>query len=257
MLKDRIEQLIDSLEGVAGIIVKNDSTGEMIYRHNPNMIFPAASIIKLPILWTLFKAVESGKVKLSDAVHLSSLQRIGGFGILKDLSDGTTVTVVDCAMLMIILSDNIATNYLIQSLGMGTINTVARDDLGMREASLQREMMDSEAKKRGLDNYISPTDVLKFFDALTSSNLLTDESRKKMRNILIGQQCNNKLPADIEDEVIFAHKTGDLPKTEHDAGIMFLKDAITVVVMLKDLKSNADGIAFHNALGQMIFEEYK
>lgn len=256
MLKVMIKDLIDNLNGEAGVVVKNTKTGEVIM-FNEDMVFPSASIIKLPIIWELFKKIESKEIAIDNEIALQECNKVGGFGVLKELHDGLNLSIKDLATLMIILSDNIATNILIDLLGMENINQSSKD-IGMKDTILQRKMMDGEAKKRGLDNFTSPIDVLSILDTFISSDELSNESRDKIIDILKRQQCNNKLPVLIDENVEFAHKTGDLPGVEHDAGILLLENtAIIVVVLTKNLKDNTEGIKFNNNIGKIVYDYFK
>ena len=78
-----------------------------------------------------------------------------------------------------------------------------------------------------------------------------------MLAIMERQQCNNKLPRRMSGERAFAHKTGDLPGTEHDVGILPIQDgALIVVVMTADLRDNEEGIRFHNEVGLLLDRAY-
>lgn len=256
MLKNMIKNLIDQLDGDAGIVVKNMKTGESFMFHE-DILFPSASIIKLPILWKLFKKIEAKQAALKDIILLQDQDKVGGFGILKELHSGLNLSIKDLATLMIILSDNVATNILIDLLGMEAINDSCKD-MGLNATILQRKMMDAEAKKKGLDNFTSPRDILCILENFLTSEDLTNESKIEILDILKKQQCNNKLPVFIDSNVAFAHKTGDLPGVEHDAGILFLEDKpIIIVVLTKNLKDNMEGIKFNNEIGKMVYNYFK
>lgn len=256
MLKVKIEGLISKLNGEVGVVVKNVKTGEIIM-FNEDMVFPSASIIKLPIIWELFRKIESKDISLDNEVALQECSKVGGFGILKELHNGLNLSIKDLATLMIILSDNVATNVLIDLLGMENINQSSKD-IGTKNTILQRKMMDGEAKKKGLDNFTSPIDVSNILEKFLTSYELSNVSRNKIIDILKRQQCNNKLPVLIDKDIAFAHKTGDLPGVEHDAGILFLNNTeIIVVVLTKNLKDNTEGIKFNNNIGKIVYDYFK
>lgn len=255
MLVEKIKNLIKDLNGTCSVIVHDMSGGEKVFI-NEDEIFPAASLIKLWILWKLYAEAERGNVNLDEEIILKEDYKTGGFGILQDMHTGLNLSLRDYATLMIILSDNTATNVLIDYLGMDAINNEIKK-LGMGSTSLQRKMMDAEAKARGLDNFTSAKDTYNILVKISSSPEISMESRQEMIKILLRQQCNNKLPMLLPSGVPFAHKTGDLPGTEHDAGILFVGDVkITVVVMMYGLKSNLEGIKLHNQLGAAIYNYF-
>lgn len=256
MLKNTIKNLIDTLHGDAGVVVKNMKTGESLL-FNEDMVFPSASVIKLPILWELFKRIDAKQAALEDTLVLQESHKVEGFGVLKELHSGLNLSIKDLATLMIILSDNVATNILIDLLDMKNINQSSKE-IGMTATILQRKMMDAEAKKEGLDNFTSPIDVLCILENFLNSESLTKESKMEIMNILKKQQCNNKLPVLIDNNIVFAHKTGDLPGVEHDAGILFLENGpIVIVVLTKNLNDNAEGIKFNNEIGKIVYNYFK
>lgn len=253
--KAQIEKSCRAVDGVCGVAVKNMPDGDD-FALNEKTVFPAASLIKLFILWELFRQVESRQIHLDNRMTLGAGQKVGGFGILKELHDGLDLTVLDLAKLMIILSDNVATNILIERLGMAKINA-AIAGLGARDTKLQRKMMDQEAKERGLDNFTSVHDVTLLLDSLVTTGTLSlgPESVTGFIDILKGQQCNNKIPLLLPPGTVLAHKTGDLPGIEHDAGILFTsRGPVIIVVMTKDLTSNEEGIRLSNKIGRLVFE---
>lgn len=255
MLEEKIKDLLKSLDGRFSVIVHDLSGDEKIFI-NEDEVFPAASIIKLWILWKLYAEADKGKINLDEEIILKENYKVGGFGILRDMHTGLNLSLRDYATLMIILSDNTATNVLIDYLGMDAINEEIKK-LGMDSTSLQRKMMDAEAKARGLDNFTSAKDTYNILAKILRGPEISTELRQEMINILLRQQCNNKLPLLLDPDVQFAHKTGDLPGTEHDAGILFVGDArVAVVVMMYGLKNNFEGIKLHNQLGKTIYQYF-
>ena len=158
---------------------------------------------------------------------------------------------------MIILSDNVATNILIDALGMAKINETIRQQ-GFSHTSLQRKMMDGKAKEQGLDNYTTAYDVKMLLMGLEQqASTLSPASRQQFIDILKRQQCNNKLPKLLPADTSLAHKTGDLPQVEHDAGIMYIEDKpIVVVVLTKALVDNLDGVKFNNVIGKIVYDYF-
>jgi beta-lactamase class A len=254
MLKTLVSKA-QKIDGTVGFVLQ-DLRKNFRRDWNAEEVFPAASVIKLTILWELFRRVDEGELSLHEEMELRETAKVGGFGILKEMHPGLRPSLEDLATLMIILSDNMATNILIDLLGMEAINRTATE-LGLHKTVLQRKMMDGEAKARGLDNFTSPEDMAHLLWHYMESPDLSESSRKIMLNILLRQQCNNKLPLRMPLGAPLAHKTGDLPGTEHDVGILLLpKQPIILVVMTKDLSRNQDGIAFCNKVGELLYTTY-
>lgn len=256
MIRKAITEGIDKLSGSCGLAIHDLETGETVL-NNENEVFPSASIIKLFILWELFRRVDTGEINLCQEIVLQESDKVGGFGILKELHAGLKVTYRDLALLMIVLSDNVATNILIDTLGMANINATIQQQ-GFLHTTLQRKMMDGKAKEQGLDNYTTAYDVMMLLmDLEQQAATLSSASRQQFIDILKRQQCNNKLPMLLPPGTILAHKTGDLPQVEHDAGIMYVKDKpVVVVVLTKDLVNNLEGVKFNNVIGKIVYDYF-
>lgn len=253
MIEGRLEECLKDTAGICAVMVRNFQTGEA-FAHNENVVFPAASLIKLFILLEFFKRIETDELSAEDRVLIKEDHIVPGFGILKEFRPGLCVSYFDLATLMIILSDNVATNILIDKLGMERINARIAS-LGYSATSLQRKMMDAEAKKRGFDNFTSPADVFTLLHDIKSAKILSPEFSEKFIDILKRQQCNNKLPLLLPEGTVMAHKTGDLPLVEHDAGILFAGEtSAIIVVMTKELPDNSAGIRFNNAVGALVYD---
>ena len=126
--------------GTAGIIVQNLATGERVSQ-NEGLIFPAASIIKLPILWTLLRRAARGEIDLHAPTTVQAGDLVGGAGLLWQFHARPTLPLLDLATMMIVLSDNSATNILIDRLTFDGINA-AIQEMGLPNTELQRKMMD-------------------------------------------------------------------------------------------------------------------
>lgn len=251
----KIEELVQGIDGTGAVVIKDLSSPHR-FAILEDEVFPIASLIKLAILWELFARIEKGEISLSDSHVLRESDKVGGFGVLKELHEGLTLTIEDIAKLMIILSDNVATNILIDKLGMEAINETSQL-LGLKDTKLERKMMDADAKARGLDNYSTAADVARILELYVTSDLLSKESRNKMIDIMKRQQCNNKFPRFLPEDYQLAHKTGDLPGIEHDAAIFdFTNRKVIAVVLTKNLKDNEDGVKLCNDIGKLIYDAY-
>lgn len=253
-LQSQLETLIATLPGTAGIIVKDPTTGRSA-TFNAAEPFPAASIIKLSILWAFFEQVEAGRVAANERVSLTADDQVGGSGVLYTLAAGLNPTLLDLATLMITVSDNTATNILIDRLGLEAISqTIAR--LGLTGTQLQRKMMDYARARLGYENITTPADTAALLEQFLHSDKLTAKSRQTMLHILKQQQLNDRLSRDLPENTIFAHKTGTLPgRSEHDAGILYIGERPLILVALtKNLSHSPDAAHFHAQLGRLVYE---
>ncbi|OFL79122.1 MULTISPECIES: serine hydrolase [Fusobacterium] len=227
-----------------GIIIKSLES-EFFLKVGNMEAYPAASLIKLPILYELFN---NSKYNLDEKIEITLKDKVGGFGIIQYLHNNVKLSLRDLAILMIILSDNTATNILIDICGMDNINFTLKK-LGLKDTKLRRKMMDLKSKNMGLDNYTSPYDMVKLLEVLNKN--------EEIISIMKKQLCNNKISHFIEKKIDFAHKTGDLPQIEHDVGIFDIEDKkIIVVVMTKNFE-NRDEIELNNKVGEFIYNFIK
>ncbi|MGE5541758.1 MAG: serine hydrolase, partial [Bacillota bacterium] len=111
-LRDRIRGMIDDLAGDVGLVIK-DLKDDTTILHREHERFSAASVIKVPILWELFHQVEARAISLDEVVSVGADVKVGGTGVIKELHDGIQLTIRDLATLMIVVSDNTATNLII------------------------------------------------------------------------------------------------------------------------------------------------
>lgn len=133
-LADDAGRLLDGFSGVAGLWV-HDLRRRETYGLRHDLVVPPASTIKLFVLCELFRQVELGRVSLSDEVELRRRDVVPGTGVLKDLAPGLRLSLADAATLMVTVSDNVATNLMIDRLGTRGINRGIRD-AGCRETRL-------------------------------------------------------------------------------------------------------------------------
>jgi beta-lactamase class A len=178
----------------------------------------AASTIKVPILAAALDEVDAGRLDLEQPNAIPP-QRTGGSGVLQALPYLHTLTLADLLTLMIIVSDNTATNVVIDLIGMERVNQFCAD-AGLNGTVLRRKMMDADAVRLGLENTTTARDQAKLLGAIAWGNLLPAPLRAFALQALERQQFNDGLPSLLPDEVIVAHKTGELPGVRHDVGII-------------------------------------
>lgn len=186
---------------------------------NPDIVFPAASLAKVPILVELARQLAQPESTLSweTRLEVSEEARVPSDGVLGDLSPDLRPTVQDAAHLMITISDNTASNLLLDLVGMESVNATMRD-LGLRGTRLERRFIDFEARKAGRDNWTTAADMALLFSHLYRGRV---PERERLLKILLRQNDYSILPAYWGEETPFAHKTGGLEGIMHDAGILF------------------------------------
>ena len=214
----RMEEIASRVDGVLGYQVLDLTSGERI-GHLEQAVFPTASTIKLAIVYELFKRVEEGSVDLNQTIVLDRATAVGGSGVLNEL--GTpTLSVRDYATLMVMLSDNTATNVLIDRLGLDNI-TRRMAGLGLGNTKLRRKMMDVDAAKRGDENVSTPKEIVDLLAAM--SRPAAGQSGPDMIALLEKSKVS-RLRKGLPSGIRTADKPGELEGVRVDAGIVYAKN---------------------------------
>lgn len=211
----------------------------------PDVVFEAASLIKLGVLVELMAQVDAGRVSFDERLTLRADDRTGGSGEVRAMALGTRLRVGDLAHRMITRSDNTATDMLVRRLGMAAIDARLQC-LGLRQTHLRRRMMDFAAIDRGRDNVTSPADVGALLGAIARRRVVSPAACAKMEAILRGQTRRHIIAAGLPKGTRVASKTGELGGVVHDAAIVGCvvegdKPAY-VLVLMSDRVTDAEGV---------------
>ena len=228
--KKEIEKIISQVEGSVCINFY-DLNKNNVFSINGDKKVLSASTIKLLILAELMKKISENKFSLSDTIMIADSMKTGGDGVLKELNTGHHFTLKELATLMIIVSDNQATNILIDFLGMKNINQLGRE-VDLKETFLGRKMMDIEARKKGYDNYTCADDISLLLKLIYQEKLINKEASQLMLDILLRQQQGERLQRYLPSDIKIAHKCGDLDNLENDGGIIWLGNKAYILVVL-------------------------
>jgi len=253
MLENMIKEFLNDINANVSVVIKNLNNDELI-QINPNNVFPSASTIKLVIMSELLRQVKENKLSLDQTIVLTDKMKTAGDGILKELNTGHECTLQEILVLMIIISDNMATNILIDIVGVDNVNIMAQE-LGLRRTRLQRKMMDSVAAKCGRDNYTSAYDMLHILELIYKGKNIDKYYSSIMLDILKKQQVSGRLNLYLPKDIVIAHKTGGLDKLEHDVGIIYLPNCEYIIcVLTNQLKSNKDGREIIGKISKMVYQ---
>ena len=228
--EQRLHEIASRVDGVVGYAVLDLTSGDRV-GHLGGETFPTASTIKIAIVYELFKQAEEGKVRLAETITLDRGKAVGGTGVLVQM--GTpTLSILDYATLMVTLSDNTATNVLIDRLGMENI-TARMKSLGLAHTLLRRHMMDAAAARRGDENVSTPDELARLLEIVSkNADAVTLLEKPKESRLRRG------LPAGVRT----ADKPGELEGVRVDAGIVFAKNRPYILcVMTSYLKDEAEG----------------
>jgi beta-lactamase class A len=235
-----LDSIADRHHGVVGYAVRNLDTGESVARRGDET-FPTASLIKVPLLVTVYDLVAKGQLALSDPLTVLKIDQVDGDGVLHLMHSGLGLTVADAVWLMSTVSDNTATNLLIDRVivrrvwqkmeALGLPRTKLHSKVGYRISSVA---MDSSVKY-GL-GVTTPNETARLFELLARGQTVSPAADSAMLDILEHNQ-DGTLLARRRGAVRFAHKTGAVDRARNDCGLFYLQSRVVACVLTKE---NAD-----------------
>jgi beta-lactamase class A len=239
-MEAQIQDVDQHLDGVMGVAIEDLTTGDHFFLHEDEA-FAQASSIKITILANLYLQAQEGRLKLTDLYTVQSSDLVPDSDIMNGLTSGVTrVTLRDLATMMVAVSDNSATNVLIDRVGMQNVNTML-DSLGLTHTRLRRKMMDLQAAKEGRENVSSPREMMQLLDAIYHGKLLNKESTSDFFKMLSTNK-QSFIPRDLPPDLKIANKPGELEAVRNDSGIVFVEGRPYVIcVMTAFLRNERDG----------------
>jgi len=258
-LRTRIEQAIRDAHANIGVAIRHIESGEEVMI-NADTPVPLASVVKVPVLVEAFRQLAEGRFELEDRWPLEHRYKALGSGILTQFDDGLEPTVKDLLTLMIIISDNTATDIIMDRLGIESINTcmhqlglnhthVARTlhnifadmlpnaDPGQDRYALARWEAEHGVRRDGFsyslgpDNNVStPREMTRLMEMIFKAEILTRQACDSMLEILLNQQLNDRLPRFLPPGTRMAHKTGTFQGVRNDCGIIYVNDQSHVAI---------------------------
>lgn len=256
LLRDKLEETIrdvDSrLDGVVGVSILDLTSGETITYH-ADEVFPTASSIKVALLAELYRQNEQGKLKLSDTYVVNKADDVPDSTIFNGLTPGDTkLTLRDLAQMVVAVSDNSATNVLIDRVGMDNVNAMLRS-LSLTHTKLQRKMMDVNAAKDGRENLASPREFTMLLEAIYRGKLFGQQTTSDFINLLATHK-ESPMQRALPDYVKVANKPGELDAVRNDIAIIYATNRPFVIsVMTSYLKNEREG---EDAIGEITQAAY-
>ncbi len=250
MLSTILQPLTEKFSGQVAVAFQKFSDGSS-YLYNAGQTMRSASLIKVPMMTCALEKVARGELSLEQRYELREDDRAGGTGVLQGLQLGLHLTLHDLLTLMIIVSDNTATNMLIDILGQDSVNAYFQY-LGLSQTKLVGKLQlpdhkQNEAQRRGARNSTCAADMLGLLVRLEGCELLPDDLTKVALDILKRQQfteaLSRYLPYDAglsDNYVTVASKGGCLRGVWHDAGIVYDKDYTPLYALVVMTDGSAD-----------------
>jgi beta-lactamase class A len=239
-LESNINDVDHNLDGVLGVAILDLTSGQKFLLH-ADQIFPQASSIKIAVLAELYRQAQTGKLKLSDLYTVQSSDLVPDSDIMGGLTPGVTrITLRDLATMMVAVSDNSATNVLIDRVGMENVNALL-DSHGLSHTRLRRKMMDLKAASEGRENISTPGEMMALLENLYRGKVLDKEMTEDFFKVLSTHKASF-IPRDLPEGLKIANKPGELEGVRNDSGVVFLDNRPYVIcVMTTYLRNERDG----------------
>jgi beta-lactamase class A len=264
-LDARIKNEAASFKGKVFLFAKNLDTGAT-YSFNGDEKVRTASTIKTAIMVEAFARVAEGKAKWSDELLLTGAKKVSGSGILQELSEGLKLTLRDAVNLMMILSDNTATNLVLDVLTADAVNA-RMDSLGLKNTRALRKvggggesaaLKDAENKKYGL-GVTTPREMVTLMEKLEGGEVISKEASKEMLALMRREQGRNGIGRTVNG-VPMATKSGALDALRSNVGIIYSKRGRIAMAItcdnMPDIDWTADNAGYYmlSRLSQLLIE---
>ena len=251
-LRDAVEKIAGESKARAVAVALLDFDSGLRFSLAGDRWFHAASTIKVAVLLAVFRAVDEGRLRLDDSLHVRNrfISAADGFPFRLDSDSdalpelyqaiGRTVNISALAEGMIAASSNLATNLLLDLVGVEYARNVLRE-AQVSGVELRRGVEDHAAHERGIDNQVTADGLLTLLCAVRG-NFLSNESREHAIRILLAQRFKSMIPAGLPAHATVAHKTGEISTACHDMGIVYLPERQPyIAVILTEFDSELDG----------------
>jgi len=237
-LDEKIQNEIGSFSGKVWIYAKNLDTGKD-YALRADEPVRTASTIKLPIMTEVFHQVAQGKINWTNEFVLKGKQ--GGSGVLGEFSDGAKIDLRTATNLMIVVSDNTATNLILDKVSSNSVNDFM-DTLGLKQTRSLRKIGgggDAKAYDEPLNKLFgigvsSPKDMVKLLEMLERGEVVSREASAEMIAVLKRQQYTDGIGRNLLDTVPVASKSGALDRLRSDVGIIYTRRGRIVMAITVD-----------------------
>jgi beta-lactamase class A len=257
------KRIADSHADVAIAFRTLDGKTEWFYHADDS--FHAASTMKVPVMIELFRQVQAGKLKLSDplAIHNEFHSIVDGSSYKLDPSDdsetdlykavGQTRTLSQLCELMITVSSNLATNLIIEKLGVENIRATVHS-LNADGMHVLRGVEDQKAFDKGLNNTTSARALQILLTSIADNTAAGPYASRQMLAILELQKFNEGIPAGLPPGTKVAHKTGEITKIHHDAAIVYAPRPFVLVILVRGLADIKDSSALMADITRLLYQ---
>lgn len=236
-MESRAQLAIRRAPGTVSFYAKNLDSGAS-FGHKENEKVRTASTIKLPVMVATFGEVEAGRAKWEELLTLTKDEKVSGSGVIRELSDGVKLPLIDCVHLMIVVSDNTGTNLVLERIGTETVNQYM-DKLGFKDTRVMRKILGDrnslkpiptgfseagkleENKRFGIGSS-TPKEMVDLLEKIDRGQVISPAACKEMIAILKRQQYQDGIARKL-GSVPVASKSGALDALRSDVGIIYGK----------------------------------
>lgn len=254
MFEKHINEILKGSVGKISILLKDLGKNGVEYSLNTCEKLPSASTIKVLIMIEALNQYFKGYYDLNEFIDVHHKDKVD-FSVISQMKTNR-YKYIDLITLMIIYSDNTATNVLIDLLGFDNINSWC-EKMKLSNTVLKRKMMHFDEISEGKENYTSAEDLCVMLEKIYKREILNVKCCDIMIDILKRQQYNNLLKRYIPEEICVAHKTGENYNLRHDAGIFYLDNKTYIlVVMMKDFEDERKAEETIGNISKLIYKKY-
>jgi len=261
-LQANIERITRSVNAKWGIYIKCVETGEEI-ASNADETMDTMSVIKIPLMVEAYRQIEAGKFSLTDRVTLKESDKRPGTGVIRSLDAGASLTIKDLITLMIIVSDNTATdllyekvggpepvNKMMQSYGLNSIKATGTAEAWFKAIAAEPDRWKFHTEGKTPFGLSSPRDMGKLLEKIHKGEAVSKQASEQMLQIMRGQDHSSRLPKYVTGFRV-PHKTGDfLPYIGNDVGILESQNR-HIIISVFTARHNGIGSNLEDAIGRI------
>ncbi|AMW27165.1 serine hydrolase [Arthrospira platensis] len=237
-LKNQLESVAATSPDVSPALMFLDlNTGGYVGLREQSIV-PAASTIKVPILVAFFQAVDAGEIRLDEMLVMTENHQVGEAGIMQYQPPGTEYTALETATKMMTISDNTATNMIIDRLGGFQVLNQRFRSWGLTDTMARNPLPDIEGT-----NKTTPRDMVNLFSQIHQGGLLSMTSRDRLLRIMTETENNHLLPSGVGNGAVVAHKTGTLNIMLADVGIVDMPNGKRYILAILAERTNGNQAA--------------
>lgn len=255
-METAVRKKVAAFRGEVGLVIRDLGTGRTM-QIDPDKVFPAASMVKVPIMAACLEAQRQGRLSLDDRMTLKRSDKTTGSGLLRRNRSGSVFTVDRLVELMVANSDNTAANMLIDRLGFDYLNEAFRE-MGLETTNLARKMMDFASRGRGIENYTTAREMADILERIYRKDCYCPEVSGMCLEYLKSQTVNDRIPRLLPKNTVVAHKTGLEREICHDAGIVFTERGdFLISVFTRTTRGTRTAKSFISGVSALAYEVYE